>query len=281
MAPFPGVSYNGGVPQLPDASFNGKPMPANQFGQVGPPDISASSSVSSAGGFHPYRRTQRGTSDVGVTSSQNFPLVSIYTLLCIRTWRTYRIGSTHPHIQCRSQSSSRETSPMLTAQRKQGYGGIPPFSVCTRPRQRCCILKTLPGSGSSQVGLAHLRGAPPRTNSQSSMHPTLLRAQPLLLPQVQALLPYLSTKGPIPPPRFSPSTRLSVVHKLQASLPPKSLLRCLGRPPRTTTKKLSTVEAMMTVSAVVAPLPCPAMLPKHPRRLVSRASCAKRSHSPT
>ncbi|SPO31230.1 uncharacterized protein UTRI_05965_B [Ustilago trichophora] len=167
LAPFPGVSYAGGVPQLNQMrSFNGQPMPTGQFGQVAPSGHSASSSVSSAGGFHPYRRTQRGNSDIGATNTQNFPSSGVAA--------TPAIGSAAavPRVRtssAASQSSSRETSPMLAAERKRGFGaGVPP-SASAPGLVSTNSAKNVPGAGSSQVGLAHLRGAPPRTNSQSSL----------------------------------------------------------------------------------------------------------------
>ena len=168
LAPFPGVSYAGGVPQLNQMrSFNGQPMPAGQFGQVvSPSGHSASSSVSSAGGFHPYRRTQRGNSDIGVTNTQNFPTGGV-TAASIGSGA----AAAAPRVRtssAASQSSSRETSPMLAAERKRGFGAVPP-SASAPGLASANTSKSVPGSASSQVGLAHLRGAPPRTNSQSSL----------------------------------------------------------------------------------------------------------------
>lgn len=169
LAPFPGVSYAGGVPQLNQMrSFSGQPMTTNQFGQVNPSGHSASSSVSSAGGFHPYRRTQRGTSDLGSTNSQSFPSNGAAAPAIPGA------GAAAPRVRtssAASQSSSRETSPMLAAERKRGFGGVPPSASAPGLPSAASSKNIVPGSGSgsSQVGLAHLRGAPPRTNSQSSL----------------------------------------------------------------------------------------------------------------
>lgn len=165
--PFPGASYGAGVPQLNQMrSFSGQPMPAGQFGQVAPPSgHSASSSVSSAGGFHPYRRTQRGNSDIGATNVHNFPSAPAQPPSAVAS------GAAAPRVRtssAASQSSSRETSPMLAAERKRGFAAIP--SSASSPSLGPSLAnKNVPGAPSSQVGLAHLRGAPPRSNSQSSL----------------------------------------------------------------------------------------------------------------
>lgn len=165
--PFPGASYGAGVPQLNQMrSFSGQPMPAGQFGQVAPPlGHSASSSVSSAGGFHPYRRTQRGNSDIGATNVHNFPSAPAQPPSAVAS------GAAAPRARtssAASQSSSRETSPMLAAERKRGFAAIP--SSASSPSLGPSLAnKNVSGAPSSQVGLAHLRGAPPRSNSQSSL----------------------------------------------------------------------------------------------------------------
>ncbi|KAJ1021661.1 hypothetical protein NDA16_003797 [Ustilago loliicola] len=168
LAPFPGVSYAGGVAQLNQMrSFNAQPITTGQFGQVTPSGHSASSSVSSAGGFHPYRRTQRGTSDVGSTNTQSFPSSGGAAAPAIPGAGAPRVRTS----SAASQSSSRETSPMLAAERKRGFGAVPPSASAPGLASTASSKNVVPGSGSgsSQVGLAHLRGAPPRTNSQSSL----------------------------------------------------------------------------------------------------------------
>lgn len=173
LAPFPGVSYAGTMPQLTQMrSFNGQPMAAGQFGQVNPTaGHSASSSVSSAGGFHPYRRTQRGNSDVGVGNNQAFPSSGASAAAPAIGSGSAGLGNVAPRMRASSaasQSSSRETSPMLAAERKRGFGNVP-SSASSPGLAAAPPSKIVPGAGSSQVGLAHLRGAPPRTNSQSSL----------------------------------------------------------------------------------------------------------------
>ena len=162
---FPGVSYAGGVPQLNSMrSFNGQPMGVNQFGQVASSGHSASSSVSSAGGFHPYRRTQRGTSDVGTANTQAFPSSGVAASAAppIAAPRI-RAGS------AASNSSSRETSPMLAAERQRGFASVPPSASAPGMTNGSASRNVPSATSSSQAGLSHLRGAPPRTNSQSSI----------------------------------------------------------------------------------------------------------------
>ncbi|CDW97009.1 hypothetical protein [Sporisorium scitamineum] len=144
-------------------SFNGQPMAVGQFGQVAPSGHSSSSSVSSAGGFHPYRRTQRGASDVGTTNSQTFPSSgAAATISPPVAAPRIRTGSTA------SNASAREaSSPMLAAERKRG-GAIPP-SASAPGFANGHAAKTAPSATLSQAGLSYLRGAPPRTNSQSSI----------------------------------------------------------------------------------------------------------------
>ncbi|TKY88150.1 hypothetical protein EX895_002860 [Sporisorium graminicola] len=163
-AAFPVGPYAGSVPQLTSMrSFNGQPMAVGQFGQVASSGHSASSSVSSAGGFHPYRRTQRGTSDIGTTNSQTFPSSgATATASPAVAAPRIRTGSTA------SNASAREaSSPMLAAERKRG-GSIPPSSS-SPGFPSAPAAKNAPPTTSLQAGLSHLRGVPPRTNSQSSI----------------------------------------------------------------------------------------------------------------
>lgn len=172
LAPFPGVPYAAGVPQLSSMrSFNGQPgqpgqhLAAGQFGPVPPSAHSVSSSVSSAGGFHPYRRAQRGTSDVGTNNTQHFPS-SNAAAVAQQPVAAPRIRTA----STASQSSSRETSPMLTADRKRGFGTVSPSASTPGFATNGPASKGAPSStSSSHAGLSHLRGAPPRTNSQSSI----------------------------------------------------------------------------------------------------------------
>lgn len=159
---FPGVSYAAGVAQLNSMrSLNGQPLPAAQFGQMAPSGHSASSSVSSAGGFHPYRRTQRGTSDVGSNNTQHYPTTAAATQPMAAP--RIRTASTA------SQTSSRETSPMLAAERKRGFAAVPSSNSTPGLPNGHGAKSTPSPTSSSQAGLSHLRGAPPRTNSQSSI----------------------------------------------------------------------------------------------------------------
>ncbi|EST08305.2 hypothetical protein PSEUBRA_002056 [Kalmanozyma brasiliensis GHG001] len=167
MAPVPGASYAGNMAQFNSMrNLNGQPVTANQYGQVPASGHSASSSVSSAptGGFHPYRRTQRGTSDVGVTGSQNFPS----SVSAANSMAPPAAAPRNRTSSAASQSSSRETSPMLAAERKRGVGALP-SSTSAPGIANGHASKNVPASTSSQAGLSHLRGAPPRTNSQSSI----------------------------------------------------------------------------------------------------------------
>ncbi|KAJ1020843.1 hypothetical protein NDA18_005692 [Ustilago nuda] len=164
---LPCVSYAGAMPQLNQIrSFSGQPMTTGQFGQVTPSGHSASSSVSSPGAFHPYRRTQRGTSDVG-TNSQTSPSNGANATPSMSGAGAPRVRTS----SAASQSSSRQTSPMLAAERKRGSGALPPPASAPGLSSTPCSKNLVPGSGSasSQVGLAHLRGPPPRSNSQSSL----------------------------------------------------------------------------------------------------------------
>ncbi|SNX86682.1 uncharacterized protein MEPE_05391 [Melanopsichium pennsylvanicum] len=170
LAPFPGVSYGGGVPQLTQTrSFSGQPPATNQFGQVAPSGHFSSSSVSSAGGFHPYRRTQRGNSDIATaTNTQNFPSSGAGAAPAIGSAPIGPAASAVSRartVSAASQSSSRETSPMLAAQRKTG--GVTPSG--SAPGLVGANGSKSVAAGPSHGGLSYLRGAPPRTNSQSSL----------------------------------------------------------------------------------------------------------------
>ncbi|PWN52898.1 hypothetical protein IE53DRAFT_366807 [Violaceomyces palustris] len=170
---YPGASF-GNAPQVPPVpqmrAYTNPPASVNGYAgpQIGPMQpqgsISASSSTSSAGGFHPYRRTQRGGSDVGASNNsvqfgQGIPPQGQMPPLSLPGVPRARTDSAN------SVGSARESSPVLSPERRKGNS-----SPVTGPSSYSASSGSVRNQQAvgSQAGLSHLRSGPPRSSSQSS-----------------------------------------------------------------------------------------------------------------
>ncbi|KAN0062913.1 bud neck involved protein [Thecaphora frezii] len=178
---YPGVGFAAGQAPMQMRGYPGGPgmapggvVPTGQF----VPTHSASSSISSStGGYHPYRRTpqQRGNSDVGAPAANSIqfgqlpppgavPMAGSGGPPRVRTSSTNSVGSAREHM-----SSS---SPQVGSERKRGLSGNSSSSHAATAAAATAsgsVRSQGPSSNSTQAGLAHLRGAPPRSGSQSSL----------------------------------------------------------------------------------------------------------------
>ncbi|EPQ27233.1 uncharacterized protein PFL1_05156 [Pseudozyma flocculosa PF-1] len=184
---YPGVAFAGGPQQMQMRAYSGNSVtsPAHGGGAGGipsgqhVPSHSTSSSISSSGGFHPYRRTpqQRGNSDAGAPpNSIQFGQLPPSGAGSMTFGSTGSAGGGPPRgrtTSTNSVGSARDaglpSSPIHAPERKRGLStSASPHAGATAPSGNARPAVALQ-SNSAQAGLAHLRGAPPRSNSQSSL----------------------------------------------------------------------------------------------------------------